>query len=222
MRIGEVAEVTGLSISNIRFYEKKGLIGPNREEESKYRNYSEEDVKRLQHIILLRKMDLSVDVISKLLSAEISYEDALEEQLLHLKAQQLAVEDSIALCQKMIQDHVDQELDIEFYANYVREEEAKGKIFMQIDDLLEDASTFTGYQRVFGDTDLAFWIYRHPWINRCATLLWVALFLFVPIIGIIELIMDTNHANLPRIMIFVLYFLAVWGAFWNYRRMKKK
>ena len=37
MRIGEVAEKTGLSISNIRFYEKKGLIGPEREAESKYR-----------------------------------------------------------------------------------------------------------------------------------------------------------------------------------------
>ena len=31
MRIGEVAEQTGLSISNIRFYEKKGLIKPDRE-----------------------------------------------------------------------------------------------------------------------------------------------------------------------------------------------
>ena len=31
MRIGEVAEQTGLSISNIRFYEKKGLIKSDRE-----------------------------------------------------------------------------------------------------------------------------------------------------------------------------------------------
>ena len=44
MRIGEIAEKTGLSVSNIRFYEKKGLIGPNREEESKYRNYTDSDL----------------------------------------------------------------------------------------------------------------------------------------------------------------------------------
>ena len=45
MKIGEVAEQTGLSISNIRFYEKKGLIEPKRNEQSKYRDYTEEDVK---------------------------------------------------------------------------------------------------------------------------------------------------------------------------------
>ena len=56
MKIGEVAEQTGLSISNIRFYEKKGLIEPKRNEQSKYRDYTEEDVKRLKQIILYRKM----------------------------------------------------------------------------------------------------------------------------------------------------------------------
>ena len=53
MRIGEIAEKTGLSISNIRFYEKKGLIGPDREKESKYRNYTDGDldrIKRMEHM----------------------------------------------------------------------------------------------------------------------------------------------------------------------------
>ena len=63
MRIGEAAEKTGLSISNIRFYEKKGLIGPDREPDSKYRNYTEDDLERLNLIILYRKMELSVETI---------------------------------------------------------------------------------------------------------------------------------------------------------------
>ena len=45
MRIGEIAQLTGLSVSNIRFYEKKGLIGPQREDGSKYRNYTEDDLR---------------------------------------------------------------------------------------------------------------------------------------------------------------------------------
>ena len=47
MRIGEVAELTGLNISNIRFYERKGLIDPGRQKESQYRDYTKEDVERL-------------------------------------------------------------------------------------------------------------------------------------------------------------------------------
>ena len=37
MRIGEVAKRTGLNVSNVRFYERKGLLAPVREEESNYR-----------------------------------------------------------------------------------------------------------------------------------------------------------------------------------------
>ena len=48
MKIGEVANETGLSISNIRFYEKKGLLSPSRKEESGYRDYTKDDIKRLK------------------------------------------------------------------------------------------------------------------------------------------------------------------------------
>ena len=110
MRIGEIAEKTGLSVSNIRFYEKKGLIGPNREEESKYRNYTDSDLERLNLIILYRKMDLSVELIGKILDHTISSEDALEQQLLELKSKQQILQSSIDLCQKMIDDQAYDEL----------------------------------------------------------------------------------------------------------------
>ena len=48
IQIGEAAKETGLSISNIRFYEKKGLLTPAKNEESKYREYSPEDISRLK------------------------------------------------------------------------------------------------------------------------------------------------------------------------------
>ena len=43
MRIGEIAQLTGLSVSNIRLYEQQGLLGPQREVGSKSRNYTEDD-----------------------------------------------------------------------------------------------------------------------------------------------------------------------------------
>ena len=44
MKIGQAAQLTGLTISNIRFYERKGLLEPERNDQSKYRNYSEQDI----------------------------------------------------------------------------------------------------------------------------------------------------------------------------------
>ena len=45
MKIGQAAQLTGLTISNIRFYERKGLLEPERNDQSKYRNYSEQDIR---------------------------------------------------------------------------------------------------------------------------------------------------------------------------------
>ncbi len=73
MKIGEVSETLGISVSNIRFYEKKGLIGPDRDKESKYRNYSEEDISELKQIIVLRKMGVTIEAITEVLKAMLTF-----------------------------------------------------------------------------------------------------------------------------------------------------
>ena len=87
MRIGEVAQRTGLSISNIRFYEKKGLIGPERNEQNRYREYEEEDVQQLEKIILYRKMDFTIETIAELLDHKVDVQQAMELQIDHLEEQ---------------------------------------------------------------------------------------------------------------------------------------
>ena len=63
MKIGEAAKCTGLSMSNIRFYEKKKLLTPKREDGNQYRDYTEEDIERLKKIMILRKLDIPIDTI---------------------------------------------------------------------------------------------------------------------------------------------------------------
>ena len=51
LKIGEAAEETGISVKAIRFYEKIGLIPPaQRTFSSRYRLYTERDVRRLRLI----------------------------------------------------------------------------------------------------------------------------------------------------------------------------
>ena len=47
MDIKEVEKRLSVSRANIRFYEKEGLISPQRKENN-YRNYSEEDIAKLK------------------------------------------------------------------------------------------------------------------------------------------------------------------------------
>ena len=46
MKIKNVEERTGLSRSNVRFYEKEKLIEPSRNESNGYRDYSENEIGR--------------------------------------------------------------------------------------------------------------------------------------------------------------------------------
>ena len=50
MTIKEVEERTGLTRSNIRFYEKEKLIEPSRNDKNGYRDYSEKDVENIKKI----------------------------------------------------------------------------------------------------------------------------------------------------------------------------
>lgn len=97
MRISEVAALTGLAVSNIRFYEKKGLLAVQREKESKYRDYSEEDIERLKIILLYRKMNFSIDTIYLLLQGKADLSEALIRQEEELAGQMDMLQGSIEL-----------------------------------------------------------------------------------------------------------------------------
>ena len=57
MTIKEVEELTGLSRSNVRFYEKERLIFPSRNERNGYRDYSESDVENIKRLRILELLE---------------------------------------------------------------------------------------------------------------------------------------------------------------------
>ena len=59
MTIKELEQRTGLPRTSIRFYEQEELLHPERKENN-YRDYSEEDVRTLKKIKLLRFRQFSI------------------------------------------------------------------------------------------------------------------------------------------------------------------
>ena len=80
MKISEAAKLTGLNVSSIRFYERKGLLVPQRENGSKYRDYTEADVQRMKQILLYRKMGIAVETIELILKEKSDLREVLTEQ----------------------------------------------------------------------------------------------------------------------------------------------
>lgn len=219
MRIGEVAEQTGLSISNIRFYEKKGLIAPDRESQNQYRDYTKEDVKRLKEIILYRKMDLSIETICMVMEGKLSLQDALERQLQKLKERQKELQGTIDLCEKLVADKTYDDVDVEAYLTYVKTEEDKGVKFVQIEELLSDFAEFAHVNQMIGDPYLG-WIFSNPAFNRIAAVVWMLLLLAIPVFGIVDAYMDGEDLR-PFNLLFWLSWLFFFGInFYQYRKQK--
>ena len=147
MKIGEVAKRTGLTVSNIRFYEKKGLLKPEREQESEYRNYSEEDVERLMRIILYRKMNISVENIYLIVHGKMSLQEVLERTLEDLQERIEQLNGSIDLCEKVIREGGILDDRVDEYLNYVMVEEKKGVRYAELEEFLEEFGDFIQINR---------------------------------------------------------------------------
>ena len=179
MKIGEAAKETGLSISNIRFYEKKGLLEPEREAESRYRNYTQEDILRIKKIIVFRKMDLSVEQIDAMLKGRADAREVLKNQEQELFEKMKELEGALELCRVLEKETSPLDMEPEKYLNYIAQEEQKGKKFSKaeelLDSMLESAEALSGGQQSVG-----FWtavLGTHAWIGKYLNLaLWLVFF----------------------------------------------
>ncbi|MBD0382798.1 MerR family transcriptional regulator [Paenibacillus sedimenti] len=68
MLIHEISRKIGITARAIRFYEQKGLLSPAKIKENGYRTYTEQDAWRLQTIISLREVGMTLDDIRQTLN----------------------------------------------------------------------------------------------------------------------------------------------------------
>lgn len=86
--IGEVSSRLGLSRDTIRFYEKKGIIHPEKQNNG-YRSYTYEDIHKLLNVMFYRRLNFSIEDIIRLLykSSFHSYRSMIQEKIKEEKLQ---------------------------------------------------------------------------------------------------------------------------------------
>ena len=117
MTIKEVEEQTGLTRSNIRFYEKEKLIEPSRNDKNGYRDYSEQDVEDIKKIAYLRTLEISVEDIRRIMAGKVSLMEVLEKQNEILREQLEGLSKAKIMCERMLEagDVSFDELQVEKY-----------------------------------------------------------------------------------------------------------
>ena len=75
MNIGKAAKLSNLTIKAVRYYANIGLVKPQQNISTGYRDYTDDEVAKLKFIGKARKFDFSIDECKELLSL---YEDKTE------------------------------------------------------------------------------------------------------------------------------------------------
>ena len=61
MNIGKAASLSGLTVKTVRYYSDIGIIKPDVDTYTGYRDFSEPDLAKLQFVAKARKFDFSLD-----------------------------------------------------------------------------------------------------------------------------------------------------------------
>ncbi len=130
MTIKEVESLTGITKQNIRFYEKKNLLSPQRNQDNSYREYANEDVDRLLQIKILRKLDVSIENIRLILDGE-DPAAIIQNHLDDLLEKKSSLDAAIHVCRYMLRTD-DKPWDAHAVLSKMDEMEQKGGHFMAI------------------------------------------------------------------------------------------
>lgn len=132
MEIKEVEKILSVSRSNIRFYEKEGLICPERRGNN-YREYSDGDVEMLRKIIVLRKLGFSVEEISAMQNGGLELTQAISENTARLEAEIERLNGALEMSRTIAEENTTFDaLDGERYMRAVSQAEGSGKSFADI------------------------------------------------------------------------------------------
>lgn len=130
MKINEVEALVGITKKNIRFYEEKGLLSPNRNSENGYRDYGEAEVAALRQIKLMRKLGVPIEEIRRMQQGAQTVGDGMRRHLITLEREQQNLEESVRLC-KLLQARTEplSELDAQSVLDEMVKLEQSGTTF---------------------------------------------------------------------------------------------
>ena len=121
MFINEVENIVGLSKKSIRYYEENGLLNPKRKENSKYRIYSEDDIRKLKIIKFLRELDVSIRELKLLNDQEITLKECLEDKIVNIEKEEENYHSIKDMCKEIILNEDDFEnIDINKYFQKIK------------------------------------------------------------------------------------------------------
>ncbi len=105
MNAKEVAKITGVSVRTLHHYDTISILSPGRNPENGYREYTEDDMDRLQQILFFKECGFSLAQIKELLSSPgFDREKAFDLQKKFLLHEKKRIESMLETLEKSVQN----------------------------------------------------------------------------------------------------------------------
>lgn len=102
MTVNEVSKLTGVSVRTLHYYDEIGLLQPAQSTDTGYRLYDDNNLQRLQQILLFRELEFPLMDIKRIIdSPDFSKEHALDNQIELLKLKRRHFSDLIKHAEKL-------------------------------------------------------------------------------------------------------------------------
>ncbi len=100
--IGEISNITGLSIRTLRYYDEIGLLKPDEVTQAGYRLYNEEAESRIQSILLFRELRFSLKEIAEILdSPDFDLKKAIDDRIKLLEIEKKRIDELISYAREI-------------------------------------------------------------------------------------------------------------------------
>lgn len=163
MKINELEKTLNISRANIRFYEKEGLLNPERKDNG-YREYDENEIAILKKIIIYRKLGISIPNIKDILNNELTLGEAINNSMSSINSELTELVVYAKICKDLKAQGIENEnFDEDFYWNEINKMESLGEEFY--DFVGKDVNVFerrvnnTKYEITLGVTSVILLIF---------------------------------------------------------------
>ncbi|OLT18368.1 transcriptional regulator [Serinicoccus sp. CUA-874] len=143
LTVGQVAEEVGVSVRTLHHYDEIGLVVPSERSFAGYRLYTEEDLTRLQHVVVYRRLGFGLEEVAALLEQDA---DVLE----HLRRQRSAITDRIGELTELVRS-IDAAMESEMSGYQITREEQREIFGDNFTDNFDDYQAEA--EQRWGDTD---------------------------------------------------------------------
>ena len=163
MKINELEKLLNISRANIRFYEKEGLLNPERKDNG-YREYDENEIAILKKIIIYRKLGISISDIKDIFNNKLTLGETINNSMSSINNELTELVVSAKICKELkVQGVENTNFDEEFYWNEIHKMESLGEEFHDFVgadvSVLERRVNDTKYKIVLGVTSIALLIF---------------------------------------------------------------